>query len=130
MPVGPALTIAWLGWRPRSRHLVLDSHLPGGTDRMLYEAERHEPLTASTWNEKAAQACIDEIPEIGSRMWWWAAPYYVVRIGEARPTLIVMAAMVAIGILVWKKPRHWTLWIAGVVVGAIVLIFLSERRGR
>ena len=63
-------------------------------------------------------------------MWWWAAPYYVARIGEARPTLIVMAAMVAIGILVWKKPRHWTLWIAGVVVGAIVLIFLSERRGR
>ena len=59
-------------------------------------------------------------------MWWWAAPYYVARIGEARPTLIVMAAMVAIGILVWKKPRHWTPWIAGVVVGAIVLIFLSE----
>ena len=63
-------------------------------------------------------------------MWWWAAPYYVARIGEARPTLIVMAAMVAIGILVWKKPRHWTLWIAGVVVGAMVLSFLSERRDR
>jgi hypothetical protein len=61
-------------------------------------------------------------------MWWWAAPYHVVRIGEARPTLIVVAAMVAIGILVWKKPRHWTLWMAGVVVGAIVLIFLSDRR--
>ena len=28
---------------------------------MLYEAERHEQLTASTWNEQAAQACIDEI---------------------------------------------------------------------
>ena len=28
---------------------------------MLYEAERHEPLTASAWNEQAARACIDEI---------------------------------------------------------------------
>src|SRR5262245_48559398 len=28
---------------------------------MLYEAERHEPLTASAWNEQAAQACIDKI---------------------------------------------------------------------
>jgi hypothetical protein len=61
-------------------------------------------------------------------MWWSAALYYVARIGEARPTLIVVAAMVAIGILVWKKPRHWTLWIARVVVGATVLIFLSDRR--
>ena len=29
-------------------------------------------------------------------MWWSAALYYVARIGEARPTLIVVAAMVAI----------------------------------
>jgi hypothetical protein len=28
---------------------------------MLYEAERHERVTASAWNEQAAQACIDEI---------------------------------------------------------------------
>ncbi len=28
---------------------------------MLYEAERHEPLTASVWNEQAARACINEI---------------------------------------------------------------------
>jgi len=28
---------------------------------MLYEAERHESLTASVWNEQAARACIDEI---------------------------------------------------------------------
>jgi hypothetical protein len=28
---------------------------------MLYEAEHHEPLTSSAWNEQAAQACIDEI---------------------------------------------------------------------
>jgi len=28
---------------------------------MLYEAERHEPLTASAWNEQTARACIIEI---------------------------------------------------------------------
>ena len=28
---------------------------------MLYEAERHELLTASVWNEQAARACINEI---------------------------------------------------------------------
>ena len=28
---------------------------------MLYEAERHESLTASAWNEQAARACINEI---------------------------------------------------------------------
>ena len=62
-------------------------------------------------------------------MWFpYAVPFYVARIAEIRPILIVVAAMVAIGILVWKKPRHWTLWIAGVVVGAIVLIFLSDGR--
>jgi hypothetical protein len=55
----------------------------------------------------------------------YAAPFYAVRIAEMRPILIVAAAMVAIGILVWKKP---SLWIAGVVVGAIVLILLSDRR--
>jgi hypothetical protein len=37
------------------------SRIFGGTDRMLYEAERHEPLTASAWDEQAARACIDEI---------------------------------------------------------------------
>ena len=30
-------------------------------------------------------------------------PYYDVRIAEMRPTLTILAAMVAIGILVWKK---------------------------
>jgi hypothetical protein len=38
--------------------------------------------------------------------------------------------MVAIGILVWKKPRHWDLWIAGIVIAAIILILVSDRRGR
>jgi hypothetical protein len=28
---------------------------------MLYEHERHEPLTANAWNEHTARACIDEI---------------------------------------------------------------------
>lgn len=28
---------------------------------MLYDAERHESLTASAWNEQAARACIKEI---------------------------------------------------------------------
>jgi hypothetical protein len=28
---------------------------------MLYEAERHEPLTTSAWDERTARACIDEI---------------------------------------------------------------------
>ena len=54
------------------------------------------------------------------------APFYVARIAEMRPVLIVLAAMITIGILVW----NWTLWIAGVVVGAMVLSFLSERRDR
>jgi hypothetical protein len=55
----------------------------------------------------------------------YAIPYYVVRIGEMRPALIVLAAVVAIGILAWKKPRHYAIWIGGIVVGAIVLLFLS-----
>jgi hypothetical protein len=55
----------------------------------------------------------------------YAIPYYVVRIAEMRPVLIVLAALITIGILMWKKPRHWTLWIAGIVVGALILIFLS-----
>ena len=55
-------------------------------------------------------------------MWFpYAAPFYVARIGEMRPILIVVAAMVGIGILVRFD---------GVVVGAIVLIFLSDRRDR
>jgi hypothetical protein len=28
---------------------------------MLYEAERHERLTTSAWDEQAVRACIDEI---------------------------------------------------------------------
>jgi predicted acylesterase/phospholipase RssA len=32
-----------------------------GLGRMLYEAERHESLTASAWNEQVARACINEI---------------------------------------------------------------------
>jgi hypothetical protein len=28
---------------------------------MLYELERHEPLTVRAWNEQAARACINEI---------------------------------------------------------------------
>jgi len=63
------------------------------------------------------------------RVWFpYAIPFYVVRIGEMRPVMIVLAAVITIGVLVWKKPRHWALWIAGVVVGAIVLLFLSDRR--
>jgi hypothetical protein len=30
---------------------------------MLYEADRHEELTASAWDEQAARACIDDIVE-------------------------------------------------------------------
>jgi hypothetical protein len=62
---------------------------------------------------------------------YFALPYYVVRIAEMRPVLVVLAALITIGILIWKKPRHWTLWVAGIVVGAIVLIFLgTEGRDR
>ena len=62
-------------------------------------------------------------------MWFpYSAPFYVARIAEMRPALIILAAVITIAILTWKKPRHWTLWIAGIVVGAIVLIFLSNRR--
>jgi hypothetical protein len=46
-------------------------------------------------------------------MWPYAIPFYAVRIAEMRPILIVVAAMVAIGILVWKKPSHYVTWIAG-----------------
>ena len=38
---------------------------------MLYEAEGHELLTASAWNEQAARACINEIlttPSTSSRL--------------------------------------------------------------
>jgi hypothetical protein len=58
-------------------------------------------------------------------------PYHVARIAEMRPALIVLAAMVAIAILVWKKPPHYyTLWCAAIIVGAILLVFLSDRRDR
>ena len=42
--------------------------------------------------------------------------------------LIVLAALITIGILVWKKPQYWTLWAAGIVVGAIVFNFPECRR--
>jgi hypothetical protein len=42
-----------------------------------------------------------------------------------RPVLIVLAGAITIGILVWKKLRHWTLWIIGIVLGALILIFLG-----
>jgi hypothetical protein len=46
-----------------------------------------------------------------SSVWFpYAIPFYVARIAEMRPVLIVLAAVITIGILVWKKPRHWTLW--------------------
>ena len=62
-------------------------------------------------------------------MWFpYAAPFYVARIGEMRPALIVLAAAITIAILIWRKPERYALWIAGVVVGAIVLILMSDRR--
>jgi hypothetical protein len=39
-------------------------------------------------------------------MWPYAIPFHAVRIAEMGPTLIVVAAMVTIGMLVWKEPRH------------------------
>jgi 4-amino-4-deoxy-L-arabinose transferase-like glycosyltransferase len=64
-------------------------------------------------------------------MWFpYAAPFYVARIAEMRPALIILAAVTTIGILIWKKPRGWVYWIAGVVIGAIVLILMSDRRDR
>jgi hypothetical protein len=43
-------------------------------------------------------------------MWLpYAIPFYAVRIAEMRPILIVVAAMVAIGILLRKKPRHYVI---------------------
>ena len=55
----------------------------------------------------------------------YAIPFYVARIAEMWPVLIILAAAITIAVLVWKKPRHWTLWIAGVIVGALILIVLS-----
>ena len=64
-------------------------------------------------------------------MWFpYAIPFYVARIAEMRPALIVLAAVVAIGILVWKKPRHWELWVVEIIVGAILLVLMSDRRRR
>jgi 4-amino-4-deoxy-L-arabinose transferase-like glycosyltransferase len=62
-------------------------------------------------------------------MWFpYAIPFYVARIGEMRPVMIVLAAVITIAILIWRKPERYALWIAGVVVGAIVLILMSDRR--
>ena len=64
-------------------------------------------------------------------MWFpYAAPFYVARIAEMRPALIILAAAITIGVLVRKKSRHWTLWIAGFVVGVIVLTLTECRRPR
>ena len=53
-------------------------------------------------------------------MWFpYAAPFYVARIAEMRPALIVLATA--------HYDRNS---VAGVVVGAIVLIFMSDRRDR
>ena len=59
-------------------------------------------------------------------MWFpYAIPFYVARIAEMPPALIVLAAAVTIAILIWRKPERYALWVAGVVVGAIALIHLS-----
>ena len=50
---------------------------------------------------------------------WFPAPFYVARIAEMRPALIVLATA--------HYDRNS---VAGVVVGAIVLIFMSDRRDR
>ena len=41
-------------------------------------------------------------------MWLYAAPFYLARIAEMRPALIVLAAIVAIGILAWKVLDCWS----------------------
>jgi hypothetical protein len=62
-------------------------------------------------------------------MWFpYAVPFYVARIAEMRPALIVLAAAITIAILIWRKPERYALWVAGVIVGAIVLILMSDRR--
>ena len=63
-------------------------------------------------------------------MWPCAIPFYVVRIAEMRPVLIAVAAAITIAILIWRKPERYALWVAGVIVGAIVLILMSDRRDR
>jgi hypothetical protein len=63
-------------------------------------------------------------------MWPYAIPFYVVRIAEMRPVLINVAAAITIAILTWRKPERYVLWIAAIIVGAILLVFLSDRRDR
>ena len=60
-------------------------------------------------------------------MWPYAIPFYVVRIAEMRPVLIAVAAAIMIAILIWRKPERYVLWIAAIIVGAILLVFLSWR---
>jgi hypothetical protein len=62
-------------------------------------------------------------------MWPYAIPFYVVRIAEMRPVLIAVAvaAAITIAILIWRKPERYVLWIAAIIVGAILLVFLSWR---
>jgi len=47
-----------------------------------------------------------------------------------RPVLIAVAAAITIAILIWRKPERYVLWIAAIIVGAILLVFLSDRRDR
>jgi hypothetical protein len=42
----------------------------------------------------------------------YVAPFYVARIGEMRPVMIVLAAVITIAILIWRKPERYALWIA------------------
>ena len=61
-------------------------------------------------------------------MWFpYAIPFYVARIAEMRPALIVLAAAITIAILIWRKPECYVLWIAAIIVGAILLVFLIWR---
>ena len=70
--------------------------------------------------------------DVATAMWPYAIPFYVVRIAEMRPVLIAVAvaAAITIAILIWRKPERYVLWIAAIIVGAILLVFLSDRRDR
>ena len=53
---------------------------------------------------------VGHMTKSATAMWFpYAVPFYVASIAEIRPILIVVAAMVAIGILLWKKPRHYVI---------------------
>ena len=65
--------------------------------------------------------------DVVTTMWPYAIPFYVVRIAEMRPVVIAVAAAITIAILIWRKPERYVLWIAAIIVGAILLVFLSWR---